>query len=257
MSYKTIMLDYYDNISKITLNRPSSLNAFNKDLRAELLSALDLIEDDKKINVVIIAGAGRGFSAGADLAEGFPDPISRQLNEEYKPVLTKIFGSEKLFIAQVHGSAAGIGAALAMCCDLLIMAEDANLYMAFAAIALVPDGGNTWLLLQQMGYRRALEVVVEGKKINASECHHLGLANRVAPLDELEAATLSWAQNIAAKSPLANSAAKRLLRTVGMSTYGDAISQEAREQDPLIRSADFDRGVKAFFAKTVPVFEGN
>ena len=208
------------------------------------------------MRVVILKGAGRGFCAGADLSGGFDQPISAHIDREYKPALTGIAQSSKIWIAQVHGSAAGIGAAFAMNCDLVTMADDATLYMAFAAISLIPDGGNTQLLLQNMGYHRALQAVLEGQKIPATECLQYGIANKLFSSDSLDAETANWAEQLASGAPLSMAAAKRLLRSVGRMDYGDAISQEGQEQTPLSQSADFKAGVDAFFKKQKPVFTG-
>ena len=162
----------------------------------------------------------------------------------------------KIYIAQVHGGAAGIGAAVAMNCDLVCMAEDAYIYMAFAAIALIPDGGNTQLLLNRMGYQKALETILEGARVPANECLKYGIANRVVASDDLEKETMAWAEKLADGPPLAMAAAKRLLRKVGSMTYGDAISAEGLEQNHLLQSEDCANGVAAFFKKEKPVFKG-
>lgn len=243
-------------VAVLTLNRPNAFNAFNANLRSELLRAIEAIEADDAIRVVVLRGSGPGFCAGADLAEGFPEPVSEQIEREYKPFLTAIVESRKIYIAQVHGTAAGIGAALAMSCDLMTMAEDASIYMAFPAVALVPDGGNTWFLLRAMGYARALAAIVEGARIPASDCLSFGIANRLASPGDLEAETRFWAERLAQGAPLAMSAAKRLLRTSGLRPLAEVISLEAQEQNALTISQDCQRGIAAFRARSRPVFEG-
>ncbi len=256
MSESLLLREAYGPVATLTLNRPKQFNALNAELRAELRAAIAEIETDETIRVVILKGAGRGFCAGADLAAGFENPVSAHIDREYKPALTGIAESSKIWIAQVHGSAAGIGAAFAMNCDLMTMADDATIYMAFAAIALVPDGGNTQLLLQNMGYHRALQAILEGEKISAADCLEYGIANKLVPAADLDSMTMDWAQNLASGPPLAMAAAKRLLRSVGSMNYGDAISAEGLEQDALLESADCKAGVAAFFAKEKPVFTG-
>ncbi len=243
-------------VATLTLNRPKQFNALDADLRAELRQAIVDLERDDAIRVVILKGTGRGFCAGADLAKGFEHPVSAHIDREYKPALTGIADSSKIWIAQVHGSAAGIGAAFAMNCDLVTMADDATVYMAFAAIALVPDGGNTQLLLQNMGYHRALQAVLEGEKISAADCLAYGIANKLTSVSDLDRTTMEWAQSLATGAPLAMAAAKRLLRRVGSMNYADAISAEGLEQDALLESADCKAGVAAFFAREKPVFTG-
>jgi len=182
--------------------------------------------------------------------------VDAHIEREYKPFLTGIADSNKIYIAQVHGTAAGIGAALAMNCDFVTMADDATIYMAFAAISLIPDGGNTQLLLQNMGYHRALEAIIEGRKVPAEECLKYGIANKIFNAAELDEQTRKWAEKLSGSAPLAMAAAKRLLRKVGQISFSDTISLEGQEQEPLTNSQDFQAGVAAFFKKEKPVFSG-
>ena len=243
-------------IARITLNRPEAFNAMNAPLRAGFRDAISAIHADDAVRVVIVSGAGRGFSAGTDLAEEIDSPVSLLIEREYRPLLTAIATSPKIWIAQVHGSAAGIGAALAMNCDLVTMSEDATIYMAFAAIGLVPDGGNTWLLHRGLGYRKALQAILEGRKIPASEAVEFGLANAAYAQDQLDHETTAMATRIAAGAPLATAAAKRLLRAMDGMSYDSAVTAEAQEQTALIQSEDCKEAVAAFFAKRKPVFKG-
>ena len=241
----------------LTLNRPKQGNAFDAALRAAVRERIAAIEADEAVRVCIVRGEGRNFCAGADLGGGGPEkPVNEHLDREYKPFLTQMAEGSTIYIAEVQGAAAGIGAAFAMNCDLVVMAEDANVYMAFAAISLIPDGGNTWLLLNQMGYHRALEAIVEGEKIAAADCLRYGIANKAVPAAELGTATREWAVSLTERAPLALGAAKRLLRRVGHGRYGEAISTEGLEQNALIESRDFEEGVAAFFEKRAPRFEG-
>lgn len=244
-------------VAHITLNRPEAFNAFNSALRTGLKQAVAEVEQDDAIRVVILSGAGRGFCAGADLKEGVDGaPTHMMIDQEYRPVLSAIARSPKIWIAQVHGSAAGIGAALALTCDMMTMAEDATIYMAFAAISLVPDGGACWHLLRGMGYRRALQTILEGRHVPAALAVELGLANALHAPETLVAETSALADRIAAGAPLAAAAAKRLLRGMDGQSLDEAISAEGVEQARLIRSADAREGVAAFVEKRRPVFTG-
>lgn len=256
MSDDVLLIEKQGQIALVTLNRPDRLNAFNPQLCKAMRDNVGRINDDDDIRIVILKGAGRGFCAGADISGDPADPASFHLDIEYKPFLSGIEHSDKIWIAQVHGAAAGVGAAVAMNCDLVVMAEDAYIYMAFAAIGLVPDGGNTQLLLQHMGYHRALEAVLEGRKLPAAECLAYGIANKVVAQEQLESATHEWAQKLLATAPLAMAGCKRLLRSVGSMSFGDAITREGIEQTPLIKSQDFKEGVNAFMEKRTPNWNG-
>jgi 2-(1,2-epoxy-1,2-dihydrophenyl)acetyl-CoA isomerase len=257
MPYETLNYTTDGHVGIITLNRPEAYNAMNHPLRMDMIALTQAIELDSNIRVVIIKGAGRGFSAGGDLGDLDHDPISDLIEAEFKPYIENVANSSKLYIAQIHGSAAGIAAGFAMGCDFITMADNAAIYMAFAAIALVPDGGNSLHLLNAMGYRRALQAIIEGQKINASDCEKFGIASKVFTPDVLDDETLAWAHSLSERAPMSVTATKRLLRNMTGRTLNDAIDAEGQEQNPLTQSQDFQRGKAAFFAKEKPVFEGN
>ena len=244
-------------IATITLNRPEARNAFNRALRSELLAAIGKAEADEAVRIVILQGEGRGFCAGADLSEKRYQPVDVQLETEYKPILLAITEGQKIYIASVSGAAAGIGSALAMSCDMMFMAEDAYIYLAFAAIGLVPDGGSNWHLLNKLGKVRAFETIVEARKMPAAECLELGIVNAVVPVEELKRYTLERAKKLALGAPLAQAAVKRLLREAGSLSLAETMTAEAKEQKALIESKDFQNAVKSFFEKRKPEFSGN
>ena len=243
-------------IATIVLSRPDSYNSFNQKLRKELRSVLMKIEEDPEVLIVLLKGKGKGFSAGADLNEPFPPPISEHLEVEYKPIFEMIIKSRLLFISVVHGSAAGISSALAMVCDFMIMGKDAKISLIFSNIGLVPDGGATWLLERAMGYKKALEVIVEGKHISAEECLKFGLANKIVDEKDLDHEAKKWASSLSKRAPLAFSASKKLLRKVSSIDYVSSFHEEAKLQDKMSISKDFFNARTAFLKKQKPIFEG-
>lgn len=258
MSYDTILVEMDGPIATVTLNRPEAYNAFSKHMRGELLAALQEVEANSDVRVCILKGAGKGFSAGNDLMDDVKyDHVSDLIVGEYLPFLEQIGKSEKLYIAQVHGRAAGIGASLAMTCDFVTMADDSAIYMAFAALALMPDGGASYHMMNAMGYHHALESIIEGCDLSAQDSLDLGIANRVYAADNLEAETRAWAESLTKRAPLAIRAAKRMLRSIGGMNFSDVVRAEAEEQNALVNSRDFARGVAAFKERKAPVFEGN
>jgi 2-(1,2-epoxy-1,2-dihydrophenyl)acetyl-CoA isomerase len=259
--YETIMVERHDSIAVVSLNRPDSLNSFNGALRRELLLAVREVNEDDSIRVVILTGVGRAFSAGADLAEMPADGknfrVEDQLNGEFKPLLMEVYEAPKPWISAINGACAGIGSAFGMVCDLTVMAEDAYMYQAFAAISLVPDGGATWHLVRTLGRKRAYEVIVTGEKVAADKCLEWGLCNRVVPAATLLEDTLAWAREIAAKAPLSLRYAKQALNAAIENSVGKTISEEARLQHICINSDDAKEGVAAFMQKRPPQWQGH
>ena len=258
--YETVNVERLGAVAVVSLNRPDSLNAFDASLRRDLLRAVRDVNGDEAVRVVVLTGEGRAFCAGADLAEQPPDAehfrVEDQLNGEYKPAMLEIAGASKPWISAVNGPAAGIGSALAMVCDLTVMAEDAYIYQAFAAIGLVPDGGATWHLARVLGRKRAFEVIVSGEKIAAAKCLDWGLCNRVVPADELLPSAVAWAEELAAKAPLALRYAKEALNGALEEDLGETISLEARLQHICLTSEDAREGSQAFMQKRAPVWQG-
>ncbi len=259
-NYNTVLVERDEGVAVVSLNRPASLNAFDAQLRRELRQAVREVNEDPAVRVVILTGAGRAFCAGADLAETAESAatfrVEDQLNGEYKPILLEMNSAPKPWIAAVNGAAAGIGSAFAMNCDLSVMADDAYLYQAFAAIGLVPDGGATWHLVRTLGRQRAYEVIVSGEKVRAQKCLDWGLCNRVVPAAELMAHARAWARELAAKSPLALRYAKQSLNAATEASVGDTISTEARLQHFCVTSADAAEGIAAFMEKRPPRWQG-
>lgn len=258
ISYETITYKVKNQVALITMNRPKVINALNARMRCELLAAINTASSDVKVKVVVLTGAGRGFCVGQDLAEEVsPGEGTRQLLEEqYKPLILAIDQSEKLVVAAVNGPAAGIGAAMALACDLLVMADDAYMYQAFLAIGLIPDGGACWQLVQQLGYRRALALVIEGSKLSADHCLQWGLANRVIPTARLIEETTAWAEQLAQKAPLAVAASKRALKQAQHTDLPNTIIMEAQLQAAMAQTEDAAEGSAAFLEKRQPVFKG-
>ena len=260
MSFQTVTIEQDGAVALVSLNRPEALNSFNATLRRELHGAVEQVNADESVRVVVLTGSGRAFSAGADLQEvpesGSDFSVESQLNDEYKPILLGIAQAPKPWISAVNGACAGIGSSFAMACDLTVMADNAYMYQAFTAISLVPDGGATWHLVRTLGRKRAYEVIVSGEKISAQKCLEWGLCNQVVPADELVSHTLGWAGELSEKAPLALRYAKEALNAAIENSVDDTISTEARLQAICIDSEDAKEGVLAFMEKRPPVWQG-
>jgi 2-(1,2-epoxy-1,2-dihydrophenyl)acetyl-CoA isomerase len=243
-------------VAIITLSRPDSMNAFDTALRAALQTALDRARDDDSVRVVVFTGEGRCFSAGADLKAGIDRDVTEILQVEYRPIQEAIATLPKPVIAAVPGSAAGIGMSMALQCDLLIMADNAFLLSPFTTISLVPDGGLNWMLVRQLGYRRAFQLSVESERIPAQRCVELGLANRTAPAEELLDAALEWAHALAKRAPLSLAATKKAMRFALDHDWASAYDMEAELQGELLGTEDNREGISAFLEKRAPEFKG-
>ena len=243
-------------VAIITLNRPDSLNAFDTELRADVVAAFERARDDNDARVVVFTGEGRSFSAGADLKAGIDRDVRDILETEYRPIQEAIADIPKPVIAAVPGSAAGIGLSMALHCDLMVMADNAFLLSPFTTISLVPDGGLNWILVRQLGYRRAYQLSIESERITADRCLDLGLTNKVVPPDELMDATLEWAESLAKRAPLSLAATKKVMRFAMDNEFGASYSLEAELQGELLGSHDNKEGIDAFFEKRAPDFKG-
>ena len=257
MSLQTIEMTKKDKVAVIKLNRPELLNAVNEQLVWDFQKATEDVKKDDSVRVVIITGSGRGFSAGADLSEkkaswkGSKDALLRG----YKPFFENIINMPKPVIASISGPAAGIGAAIAMSCDLRVMSDDSYILSVFSNIALVPDGGLSWYLPKFMGFAKAYEYAIEAKKISAEECLKYGIANKVVAEDELENITLEWAIKLSKRSSQSLNHTKRLMRESLHIGYWDTFHNEAEIQNELTVSPQNREAVKAFLEKREPNFD--
>lgn len=256
--FETVRYSREEAVAVITIHRPDAMNSFNTELRRDLLAAFRQARDDSSVRVVVFTGEGRSFSAGADLKGSLSSDrsVDEQLQHEYRPIFECIADMGQPVIAAVGGSAAGIGMSYALACDLLVMAEDAFLLSPFTTISLVPDGGLNWLLVHQLGYRRAFQLSIECERIPAGRCVELGLANRTAPADSLLDETLAWARSIAERAPLSLAATKKAMRHAAGHDWASTFDVEAPLQRKLRESEDCAEGVAAFFQKRKPAFKG-
>lgn len=253
---RIVLVERRAGVATITLNRPDTRNAFNAALRSRVLAVLREIESCDDVRVVIVTGADRGFSSGADLKAGITSGVRMELLQEYAPILLALRRMNVVVLAAVNGAAAGIGAAVVAAADLAIMADDASLQLAFSKIALIPDGGLTWELVRSLGYKRAYRLMIEGGRLDANQCREFGLVNEIVPAARLMDEAHAWAERLCRLSPTCNALTKRALHQAQHCSFEEAISYEADLQEVAGRSQDCAEGVDAFLNKRPAKFTG-
>jgi 2-(1,2-epoxy-1,2-dihydrophenyl)acetyl-CoA isomerase len=262
VSYETIIWEQSGAVGRLTLNRPHTLNAWTAQFGSELKQAVEGEAADDSVRAVLVTGAGRGFSSGADLKAGF-DPaedgmpnIRKELHEIYHPAIAGIRRLSKPVVAAVNGPAVGIGCSLALACDLVLAAESAFFGLAFVNIGLMPDGGSTAFVPPSVGKARAFQMALLGERIPAPQALEWGLVNWVYPDERLMGEAGALAQRLAAGPTRSYAASKQALNN---SLWGDLDAQldlEAQLQHALGRTKDFIEGAAAFVEKREPAFSG-
>src|SRR4051795_4132648 len=263
--YDTVNVLRKGGAAKVELNRPETMNAWNRHFGVDLLAAIEAVAADDEVRAVMITGAGRGFSSGADLKEmgsnddRTPDGhwnVRATLTERYHPIITAIRTMPKPVVAAVNGPAVGIGLSLALAADLIVAAESAYFLLAFVNIGLVPDGGSTAFLPARIGYARAAEMAMLGERVPAEQALEWGLINRVVPDDELEGACDAVLQLLAQGPTTSYAGSKRLLNRRMYAGLAEQLEAEADQQREQGSTQDFREGVTAFVEKRPPQFTG-
>jgi len=263
MSYETVIWERSDGVGRITLNRPDTLNAWVADFGRELKQVIENEASDESVRAVLVTGAGRGFSSGADLKAGFepaddgmPD-VRKELHQFYHPVIAGIRRLDKPVVAAVNGPAVGIGASLAFACDLVLAAESAFFGLAFVNIGLMPDGGSTLFVPAAVGKARAFQMALLGERIDAQRALEWGLVNYVHPDDRLMDEAGALVDRLAAGPTRSYASSKKALNRMLYPDLDGQLDLEAELQHELARSKDFMEGVSAFVEERDPAFQGS
>ncbi|KJK50127.1 enoyl-CoA hydratase/isomerase family protein [Streptomyces sp. NRRL F-4428] len=265
----TVLHRTENNVRWITLNRPEAMNALTWAQREQVIALLDDASADPAVRAVVLTATGKGFCAGADLRGGpgsaatgatggdrVAGDVARMIRLGAQRLITAVLDCEKPVLAAVNGTAAGIGAHLALACDLVIAAEGARFIEVFVRRGLVPDGGGAYLLPRLVGPQKAKELMFFGDAVPAGEAARLGLVNRVVAAGELEAAAREWAERLAQGPTRALAMTKQL---VNASLDGDraaALAAEATAQEINMTTADANEGVASFVERRTPKYLG-
>ncbi|MGW1757222.1 enoyl-CoA hydratase/isomerase family protein [Streptomyces mirabilis] len=264
----SLVLHATDNhVSWITLNRPEALNAITPDQRERLIQHLSHASSDPDVRAVVITATGRGFCAGADLRGGSPTgrppagervagDVARTIRLGAQRLIGAVLDCEKPVIAAVNGTAAGLGAHLALACDLVLAADSAKFIEVFVRRGLVPDGGGAYLLPRLIGPQRAKELMFFGDALTAADAARLGLVNRVVPPDDLEKTARDWAERLATGPTRALALTKQLVNASLDTDRTTAFAAEAAAQEINMTTTDATEGIAAFTERRTPHYRG-
>ncbi len=259
MTFDIIEFNIHQGVATITLNRPDKLNSFNGAMAYDVQSALDHCMDNPEVRCVVITGAGRAFCAGQDLEEAIAADsasIEEHVEMKYNPMVRRIRAIKKPVIAAVNGVAAGAGANLAYCCDLIVAAESAKFIQSFINIGLIPDTGGTYFLPRMVGMHKAAELMMLGEKLTAQQSKDLGIVYRVYPDAELMNGATELAQRMAQMPTKGLGLIKKALNMSLRHDLDQQLEVEMELQGRAGRTYDNAEGINAFLEKRKPVFKG-
>ena len=254
--FDSIEIGQDDGVAWLTLKRPDKLNTFTAHMHVEIREILSRVQQSPDVRCLVITGAGRGFSAGQDLADLDMSALADVVERDFNPLIRTLTSLPIPVIASVNGVAAGAGANMALACDMVLAARSARFIQSFNHIGLIPDGGGTWTLPRLVGLARATALCMTGEAVMAEKAEQWGMIWRCVDDDQLQTQTAELAHQLAAQPTTALAFTKQLLRLSQTRTLEDQLDLERDYQQAASQTDDFAEGVEAFLQKRKPVFTG-
>lgn len=252
MDMPVVLKEISNGVAFITLNRETKMNAINKEMALQLHSVLDECRNDKAVRVVLVTGKGKAFCAGQDLIEASAGlELEKILPEQLNPLVKRVVDMPKPVIAAVNGIAAGAGASIALCCDIVVASSSAQFTQAFGRLGLVPDSGATYFLPRMVGWQKAAALMMLGEKITAQEAERMGMIYKWFDEADFENEYKKIAFSLAEMSPEALSLTKMALQRSAGNTLEEQLKLEEQLQASALQGAEFRKRLDAFHAKRI------
>lgn len=255
----SILTELKGSVCILRLNRPDKFNSFNREMALLLQSELDKAANDPAVRCILITANGKAFCAGQDLSELIGENaigIDKILGEHYNPIVKRIRSIEKPIVAAVNGVAAGAGANIALCCDVVLASSSSSFIQAFSKIGLIPDSGGTYFLPRLIGWQKASAIMMLADKISAEEAEKLGMVYKIIPAENFEADALAIAETLAALPTRGLAFTKMALNQSMSQSWEQQLLTEDQLQQKAAKTYDYQEGVNAFLEKRLPNFKG-